>query len=125
MSLIRETTLVVRNTLIIAAAVILGFLVGTAFGVPVWLQGFFLLPAGILFYKLSGDPLPPWWRMIGFLAVVSVFGGVFSLIVPFIPEKYLPLAYMVMMVLMPWTPMRRWLDRRFSRESITGKAAAK
>lgn len=121
MSLIRETSKLLRNTALVTLAAVLGFSVGSAFGVPVWLQGFFLLPAAVLFYKLSGDPLPPWWRMIAFCAVLSVYVGIFTLIFPLVPQRFQTLAFMILIMLMPWTPMQRWLDHRFGKATPASK----
>lgn len=123
MSLISEITKLLRNTALVTLAAVLGFAAGSAFGVPVWLHGFFLLPAAVLFYRLSGDPRPPWWRMIAFCAVLSVYVGVFTLILPYVPKHFQTLAYMILIMLMPWTPMQRWLDHRFGKATPAGRGA--
>ena len=72
MNLFRAIGLLLGKTLLVTAAVALGFGVGGALGLPGWLQGIFLAPAGHLFYRLSGETPPPWWKILGLLLVVSV-----------------------------------------------------
>lgn len=122
MVIVREITKLLKNTLLVLIAVILGFLVTSAMGLPVWLQGFGLLPAAVLFYYLSGDPVPAWWRMIAFFAGLSVYVYLFTLVMPLVPEMFHPLFYMLLLILMPTAPVRRWLDRRFGREAATNAA---
>jgi hypothetical protein len=68
----RETGLILRNTLLVTLTVVLGFTAGNLLGLPTWLWGFCLLPAGILFYKLSGEKAPPWWKLVAFFGGLSV-----------------------------------------------------
>ena len=58
---------------VVTAAVVLGFTGGNALGVPVWLQGIFLLPAALLFFWLSGTSRPPILKLVGFFGLLSVF----------------------------------------------------
>ena len=72
----------------VTLAVVLGFTFGALVGVPSWLQGFCLLPAGFLFYRLSGDKFPSWWRVCGFLMLLSGISLVFTVVIPHVPEPY-------------------------------------
>jgi hypothetical protein len=72
MKRLRVIGLLLGKTLLVTAAVALGFAVGEALGFPDWLQGVFLAPAGYLFYRLSGETPPPWWQIVGLLLLVSV-----------------------------------------------------
>ncbi len=51
--------ILLRNTALVTAAVVLGFMAGGAIGIPGWLQGFCLLPAGYLYFHLSEENRPP------------------------------------------------------------------
>jgi hypothetical protein len=55
----REIMILLRNTALVTAAVVLGFMAGGAIGIPGWLQGFCLLPAGYLYFHLSEENRPP------------------------------------------------------------------
>ena len=54
MNPIRETSIVVRNAALVTAAVVRGFCVGSALGLPVWIQGLLLIPAMLLFHGVAG-----------------------------------------------------------------------
>lgn len=73
MNPIREISLIVRNAALVTVAVILGFCVGSALGLPEWLQTFFLLPAVFLYCRLAGERRPSFWKIVGFAAVISGF----------------------------------------------------
>lgn len=109
MSLLPPAIRVLRNTLLVALAVVLGFLAGDAMGMPVWAQGFCLLPAAVLFFHLAGRARPAWWRMLAFFTVMSIFTGVFTYVLPLIPQRYQTLAFVFLIMLSPITPVARWL----------------
>lgn len=117
MKLLRETTLLLRNTLLVTVAVILGFTLGSALGVPVWLQGFCLLPAALLFNRLSGGDAFAWGKMLGFLIVLSSITLVFTVALPHLPPSYRALAVVVFVMFAPVSSVTRWLERRFGRTS--------
>ncbi len=75
MKLLRAAGLMLGKTLVVTVAVVLGFTLGRAFGLPIWLQVMFLAPAGYLFYRLDGDTPPPWWKILGFLGLTALVSG--------------------------------------------------
>jgi|GEM_PF-2626580 len=115
MTILRETSLILRNKVFVTLAVILGFVLGSAVGVPVWMQGFCLLPAGLLFYRLSGDARPAWWRVSSFLTVLSGITFVFMVAFPHVPVRYQTAAFVLFVMFAPVGPVTRWLERRFDK----------
>ena len=113
MNPIRETSLVVRNAALVTVAVILGFCVGSALGLPVWLQGVFLIPAMLLFYGLSGERRPALWRIFGFTGLLSVFVLLVSLGFKYVPEQYFWIYFILIALIGPFGPIINWLERRF------------
>lgn len=111
MKLLRETALILRNTLFVTVAVILGFTLGSAVGVPIYLQGFCLLPAALLFNRLSDGGPFAWWRVLGFLIVLSSF--LFAL--PHLPPSYRFPGIVLFLMFSP--SVTKWLERRFGRTS--------
>ena len=114
MNPIRETSLVVRNAALVTVAVILGFCVGSALGLPVWLQGVFLIPAMLLFYWLSGDRSPALWKIFGFTGLLSVFVLLVSLGFKYVPEQYFWIYFILIALIAPFGPILKWFERRFS-----------
>ena len=112
MNTIREISHVVRNSALVTVAVILGFFVGSALGLPVWLQGLFLIPAMILFYALSGEQRPALWKIFGFTGLLSVFVLLVSLSFKYVPERYFWI-YVILIALAPFGPILNWFERRF------------
>jgi len=115
MKLLRETTLILRNTLFVTVAVILGFILGSAVGVPIYLQGFCLLPAALLFNRLSGGGPFAWWKVLGFLIVLSSITFVFTVAFPHLPPSYRSWGIVVFVMLAPVSSVTKWLERRFGR----------
>lgn len=115
MTLLRETTLILRNTLLVTVAVILGFTLGSALGVPVWLQGFCLLPAALLFNRLSDGGAFAWGKVLGFLIVLSGIAFVFTVAFPHLPPGYRSWGIVVVVMLAPVSSVTRWLERRFGK----------
>lgn len=115
MTIVRETLLILRNTVVVTLAVALGFTIGGAVGLPAWLQGFCLLPAGYLFYRLSGDAHPAWWKVIGFLTVLSAITFVFTIALAYVPERYQIIFLVLFVMFAPIAPVTRWLERRFTK----------
>lgn len=113
MTILRETSLLLRNTVLVTAAVILGFTLGSALGVPAWLQGFCLIPAALLFHRLSGGGPFAWGKVLGFLVVLSGITFVFTLAFPHLPPSYRSLGVVVLVMFAPVSSVARWLERRF------------
>lgn len=119
MSILRETSLILRNTVLVTAAVILGFTLGSALGVPAWLQGFCLLPAALLFHRLSGGGAFAWGKVLGFLIVLSGLTFVFTVAFPHIPPGYQSAAIVLCVMFAPVSGVTKWLERRFARTPPT------
>ena len=115
MNILRETSLILRNTVLVTLAVVLGFAIGGALGVPAWLQGFCLVPAGYLFFRLSGGARPAWWKVFGFLTVLSGIAFVFTVVLPHVPQRYQMIFFVVFVMLAPIAPVTRWIERRFAK----------
>ncbi len=119
MTLLRETTLLLRNTVLVTVAVILGFTLGSALGVPAWLQGFCILPAALLFRRLSGGGPFAWGKVLGFLIVLSGITFVFTVAFPHIPPGYQSSGIVVCVMFAPVSSVAGWLERRFARTPPT------
>ncbi len=117
MKFLRETALILRNTLFVTVAVILGFTLGSAVGVPIYLQGFCLLPAALLFNRLSDGGPFAWWRVLGFLIVLSSITFVFTVAFPHLPPSYRSWGIVVFVMLAPVSSVTKWLERHFARTS--------
>ena len=124
MKLLREITLLLRNTLLVTVAVILGFTLGSAVGVPIWLQGFCLLPAALLFNRLSDGGPFAWWRVLGFLIVLSGITFVFTVAFPHLPPSYQSWGVVVLVMFAPVSSVSKWLERRFGRTPPTDAACS-
>lgn len=116
MKLLQEIGLLFRNTLLVTVAVILGFVIGSALGVPVWLQGFCLLPAALLFHRLSSDAPFAWGPVLGFVVILSGITFIFSVAFPHVPQGFRSLAFFGVVALVPVSRVTRWLER------LSGKA---
>ena len=112
MNPIREITKTIMKAAIVTVAVVLGFCAGSAFGLPVWLQSVFLVPAMLLFCRLSGQRRPAIW-MIVFAGFLSVFGLLVSLGSKHLPEKQFWIYYILVVLITPFGAVLNWLDRRF------------
>ncbi len=123
MKLLQETGLLLRNTLLVTAAVVLGFVLGGALGVPVWLQGFFLIPAALLFHRLSGGGAFAWGKVLSFLVILTGIAFVFTVAFPRLPQGLQSLALIVLVMLDPVSPMAGWLERRFRKAPPTAADA--
>lgn len=117
MKLLQEIGLLLRNTLLVTAAVVLGFVLGSALGVPVWLQGFFLIPAALLFHRLSGGGAFAWGKVLSFLVILTGITFVFTVAFPHLPHGLRFLTLIVLVMLDPVSPMAGWLERRFRKAS--------
>lgn len=117
MKLLREISLLLGNTLLVTVAVILGFTLGSAVGVPIYLQGFCLLPAALLFNRLSDGGPFAWWRVLGFLIVLSSITFVLTVAFPHLPPSYQSWAVVVLVMFAPVSSVTKWLERRFGRTS--------
>jgi hypothetical protein len=113
MNPIREISMTIMKASIVTVAVVLGFCVGSAFGLPVWLQVVFLIPAMLLFYGLSGERRPSIWRMIGFAVLLSIFVLLVSLGSKYVPEQYFWIYYILVALIVPFGSILRWFERRF------------
>ncbi len=113
MNPIREMTKTIMKAAIVTVAVVLGFCAGNALELPVWLQAVFLVPAMLIFYRLSGQQPPTIWKMIGFAGLLSVFVLLISLGSKYVPEQYFWFYYLLILLIAPFGPILNWFERRF------------
>jgi hypothetical protein len=85
MAFLRESYLIFRNTALVTLAVVVGFAIGSALGIPGLLQAVCLVPAGYLFFRLSGEKPPGVGKVVGFLALVSGIGFLYRVVPPLVP----------------------------------------
>jgi hypothetical protein len=103
----------IMKAAIVTVAVVLGFCLGSARGLPVWLQAVFLIPELLLFCRLSGQRRPPIWKMIGFLGLLSIFVLLVSLGPKDVPEQDFWYYYMFILLLAPFGPVLNGFERQF------------
>jgi hypothetical protein len=115
MNILRETSLILLNAVLVTLAVVLGFTIGGALGIPAWLQGFCLVPAGYLYFRLSGGAPPAWWKMLGFLTVLSGMTFIFTVVFTHVPQHYQTVVFVLFIMFAPIAPVTRWLERRFAK----------
>jgi hypothetical protein len=125
MNAIREISLTIRNAVLVAIAVILGFCAGSALGLPVWLQTFLLLPAVFLFCRLSGERRPSLRKLFGFAVLLSAFVFLVNLGSRFVPERYFWVYWILIVLVFPLGPIARWLDRRFTKGTNQSEQAGR
>jgi hypothetical protein len=116
---------------VITVVVVLGFGIASALGLPVWLQGFFLIPAMLLFYRLSGERRPALWKIFGFTGLLSGFVLLVSLGLKYAPEQHFWIYYILILLIAPIGPVLNWFQRRFlpkepkSEQGGTGQPATR
>ena len=118
MKILRETVLVLRNTVLVTVAVIFGFGAASAFSLPLWVWFPCLLPAGYLFLRLSGAKPPHGWKLLGFFSICAVTLSIYlGLISPHVPDKYqtLGLALTAAINLKLIYMSAHWLERRLAK----------
>ena len=79
MNAVHQIIILLRNTVLVTLAVAGGFMLGGALGIPNWLQIVCLIPAGYLFIRLSGEPIPPLRRWVPYAVAITVVVSVVSL----------------------------------------------
>ncbi|WP_395742016.1 hypothetical protein [Prosthecobacter sp.] len=104
--------LLLRNTALVLLAVVLGFALGSALGVPAYLQGFCLLPAALLFHRLSAGGPFAWRTVLLYLALLSGLGFALSIALPLVPAGDRGLLIVLLVTFVPVPSMMKWLDRR-------------
>ena len=82
MNAFHQLTILLRNALLVTLAVVFGFRLSDALGLPGGLQVISLIPAGYLFVRLSGDPIPPLKKWAPFAIAITGF----SLLEPLVME---------------------------------------
>ena len=131
MNPIRAISITIMKAAIITVAVALGFGIGSALGLPVWLHGFFLIPAMLLFYRLSGERRPALWKIFGFTGLLSVFVLLVFLGIKYVPEQHFWIYYILVGLIAPFGPILSWFERRFlpkepkSEQGGTGQPATR
>jgi hypothetical protein len=111
MNMFREFMLLLRNTALVTAAVVLGFMVGGAIGIPGWLQGFCLLPAGYLYFHLSDVKPPSKLKIVAFMLAVSAIYFVFHVLFPNVPSGWRTFAFLMLVMFAPIQRVTNWLEQ--------------
>ncbi|MFT3992342.1 MAG: hypothetical protein QM680_13135, partial [Luteolibacter sp.] len=88
MNAIRPIIILLRNTVLVTLAVVVGFLVGSAIGLPNWLQVVCILPAGYLFLRLSGDPIPSSKHWIPHALAITILVAIMSLVTGLVRTRF-------------------------------------
>jgi hypothetical protein len=121
MNAIRQIFLLLRNTLLVMLAVAVGFTIGSAIGIPSWLQMVCLIPAAYLFIRLSGDPVPPIRRWVPYAVAITSFVMVMSVTIGLIRTHFpsllgssWPSLLIFSAIFLPMVPMgsfAAWIER--------------
>jgi quinol-cytochrome oxidoreductase complex cytochrome b subunit len=127
MKILRETALLLRNTVLVTLAVVFGFWAAGAFSLPLWLWFPCLLPAGYLFLRLSEEKPPYGWKLLGFFSICSVTLSIYlGLVSPHVSDKYQTLGLSLMtainlkLIYMP----AHWLEARLAKQISTAGSAS-
>lgn len=110
---IRDLSVTIMKAAIITVATVLGFGFGSVVGLPVWLQGFCLIPAMLLFYRLAGSQRPTSLRIFAFTALLSVFVFLLTWASKYVPQQDIWYYYMLILLIAPFGPIVNWFERRF------------
>lgn len=117
MNSFREILLLLRNAVLVTVAVVLGFVVGGALGIPSWLQVVCLLPAGYLFVRLSGEGVPSSSNWLPYCITTSLFVGLIVLLIAFLEEQFpelsegwIMLAFALLVAFAPVKEFASWLQ---------------
>lgn len=73
MNAFHQLAILLRNALLVTLAVVVGFRLSDALGLPGGLQVICLIPAGYLLVRLSGDPIPPLKQWVPFAIAITGF----------------------------------------------------
>ncbi len=112
MKILRVISLIILNTALVTLAVVLGFALGGALGVPIYLQGFCLLPAALLFNWLSGGSAFAWRTVLVYLLLLSGLGFVIGSGLPLLPAVDRSLLIVLIAMFFPVSSVVKWLERR-------------
>jgi len=120
MNAIRQVILLLRNTLLVTLAVVGGFTLGGAIGIPIWLQIICLIPAGYLFIRLSGDSIPPMRRWVpdavaitGVVSVMSLANALVRTHFPSLSESSWPTILIFSVVFLPMKSFAAFIERHW------------
>lgn len=120
MNAIRQIIILLRNTLLVTLAVAGGFILGGAIGIPSWLQIVCLIPAGYLFVRLSGDPIPPMRRWVpyavaitGVVAVMSLASGLVRSHFPSLDGSFWPSILIFSAAVLPMRAFAAFIERHW------------
>jgi hypothetical protein len=115
MKLTHEILLLLRNTFLVTLAVVLGFTIGGILHIPASLQVVCLIPAGWLFYRLSGEKAPRPADWIPLFAAIALILQCGFLLVPLVPDEYRVPVVIFLILLAPVRPLERLIRRLMSR----------
>jgi len=116
MTHIRNFFVMIVKAAVVTLAAVLGFGAGGMLGLPVWLHGFFLIPAILLFYRLAGETRPPIWRLIGFSCILTILVLLATLGMKYLPDHEFTVYLFIVVLFAPFTPILNWFERRFFSE---------
>ncbi len=114
---VRGILVTVGKAVLVTAVTILGFGAGGALGLPVWLHPVLLLPAMLLFFRLSGERRPALWKLVGFVGLLAVPAFLLQIGFRWVPERYLWIPVVLLFALIPFRTAERWGERVFGRRS--------
>jgi hypothetical protein len=101
MTLLREICFIILKTLLVTIVVVLGFTFFGLLGLPSWLQVLGFIPAGYLFFRLSGETPPPIRQWLPFFLGLTLLFFLFGVIFPRIPELWRTVAFLFFVMLAP------------------------
>ena len=114
----REILRLLRNAVLVTVAVVLGFVVGGALGIPSWLQVICLLPAGYLFIRLSGEEIRSTANWLPYCIATLIFVGLIVLVIAFLEEQFpelsdgwIMLVFALLVAVSPVNGFANWLQR--------------
>jgi hypothetical protein len=120
MNTIRQVIILLRNTLLVTLAVAGGFTLGGAIGVSNWLQIVCLIPAGYLFIRLSGEPIPPMSRWVpyavgitGVVSVASLANGLVQTRFPSLSGSSWPTILIFSVAFLPMRSFAAFIERHW------------
>lgn len=88
MKMIKVIGLILGQTFLVTFVLTLTFSLFGLLGLPVWAQGFAIIPAGWVFARLSGERVPPVRHWLPFLLGLTLLMFVFDRWLPQVPVLY-------------------------------------
>ena len=115
MTALREIIILLRNTLLVVGTLALTFLLGAALSLPSWVQVIGFVPAGYVYLRLSGEPIPPVSRWLPVVILLCLVTLAFTELFPLVPVHWRTPVYVLIIVFSPLGPLSAWVSRTFGR----------